>query len=69
VVFKPMKRRTLVAKLVEHGCAPLRNRGGHEVFGCGCHGNHIAPVPNHAMVTGGTVASIEKQWPACRKDG
>jgi hypothetical protein len=67
VVFKPVKRRVVVAKLAEHGCTPLRNRGGHEVFGCGC-GDHIAPVPNHTTITAGVVAGIEKQL-ACLPEG
>ena len=57
-----------MAKLTEHGCVPLRDRGGHEVFGCGCASSHTAPVPRHSTITAGVVASIEKQM-SCLPEG
>lgn len=67
MAFRPMKRVKVVAALKAHGCQPLRNSGGHEVFGCPC-GKHRSPVPNHRTITAGVVRSIGMQM-ACLPEG
>jgi predicted RNA binding protein YcfA (HicA-like mRNA interferase family) len=67
MVFKPMRRRDVVAILAEYGCRPLRNVGGHEIYACPC-GEHRTAVPNHKKVTAGVVASIGNQV-ACLPKG
>lgn len=62
-----MRRRDVVSALTEESCERLRNKGGHEVWGCPC-GRHIAPVPNHQMISPGTVRSIAEQM-SCLKKG
>jgi len=64
---KPMKRREVERALRAHGCSPLRNRGGHEVWGCSC-GQHTAPLPNLGEITAGVVASVQKQM-QCLPEG
>jgi len=64
---KPMKRREVERALRAHGCSPLRNRGGHEVWGCSC-GQHTAPLPNHGEITAGVVASVQKHM-QCLPEG
>jgi hypothetical protein len=67
MVFRPMRRNDVVAKLNANGCTPLRNSGGHEVWGCPC-GSHTAPLPNHRSITAGVVSSIESKL-ACLSKG
>jgi predicted RNA binding protein YcfA (HicA-like mRNA interferase family) len=62
-----MKRREIERALRGAGCRPLRNRGGHEVWGCPC-GQHTAPLPNHREITAGVVDSIQKMMP-CLGEG
>jgi len=64
---KPMKRREIERALIAAGCRPLRNRGGHEVWGCPC-GQHTTALPNHRETTAGVVSSIIKQMP-CLGEG
>jgi len=64
---KPQKRTQTVTRLRDHGCEPLRNVGGHEIWGCPC-GAHTAPLPNHREVTAGVVRSISRQM-ACLPKG
>lgn len=64
---KPMKRLHVIAALRAHGCEPVRNRGGHEVWKCPC-GEHTTAVPNHREITAGVVNSIQKQMP-CLEEG
>lgn len=64
---KPMMRRLIEAALRARGCTPLRNRGGHEVWGCPC-GQHTTALPNHKEITAGVVTSIQKQM-ACLEEG
>ena len=64
---KPQKRLQIVKALRDNGCEPLRNVGGHEIWGCPC-GQHSAPLPNHREVTAGVVRSISKQM-ACLPKG
>lgn len=63
----PMKWREVQAALLENGCRVLRDKGGHEVWGCPC-GNHITPLPHHTNVSAGVVRSIGKQM-ACLPKG
>lgn len=62
-----MKRREIAQALLAGGCRRLRNRGGHEVWGCPC-GKHTTALPNHREITAGVVASIIKQMP-CLEQG
>ncbi|MGH3385342.1 MAG: type II toxin-antitoxin system HicA family toxin [Nocardioidaceae bacterium] len=62
-----MRRRDVVKALTANGCRPLRNVGGHEVWGCPC-GKHRAPLPNHREITAGVVKSISGQM-ACLRRG
>ena len=66
MVFKPMKRSDVVAALRASGCVSLRNRGGHEVWGCPC-GAHTAPLPNGRHITAGVVRAIAKEMTCLRK--
>lgn len=65
--MKAIKRNTLTKALAALGCTPVRNRGGHEIWGCPC-GQHTAPVPNHREATAGVLRSIIKQLP-CLPEG
>ena len=67
LMTKPQKRTQIVRTLRDNGCEPLRNVGGHEIWGCPC-GKHAAPLPNHREVTAGVVRSIDKQM-ACLPKG
>lgn len=67
MVFRPMKRKDVAAKLGANGCTSLRNTGGHEVWGCPC-GSHTAPLPNHRTITAGVVTGIETMM-ACLPKG
>ncbi|MQA64201.1 MAG: addiction module toxin, HicA family [Actinophytocola sp.] len=55
-----MKRTEVISALESNGCRSLRDRGGHEIYGCPC-GKHSAPVPRHTEVTAGVVRSIGQQ--------
>lgn len=63
---KPQKRKQVEAALRAQGCSPLRNRGGHEVWGCPC-GKHTAPLPNHGEVSAGVIRSIARQMDCLTK--
>ena len=62
-----MKRRDVERALRANGCSPIRNTGGHEVWGCPC-GAHIAPLPRHNAISAGVVRNVEKLM-ACLPDG
>jgi hypothetical protein len=54
--------------LRSYHCEPLRNSGGHEVWGCPC-GDHKTSLPNHSKITAGVVkdmgnhlACLPKGW-------
>lgn len=61
-----MKRKDLEKALTKAGSRPLRNRGGHEIWGCPC-GKHAVPVPNHPTIEAGTIRSIIKFMPCIPK--
>jgi hypothetical protein len=67
VMTKPQKRTQTVRALRDNKCEPLRNAGGHEIWGCPC-GKHEAPLPNHREITAGVVRSISKEM-ACLPKG
>ncbi len=67
MMTKPQRRTEIVRTLRDNGCEPLRNVGGHEIWGCPC-GKHTAPLPNHREVTAGVVRSLSKQM-ACLPKG
>ena len=62
-----MKRRDVERALFAARCTSLRNRGGHEIWGCPC-GQHTAPLPNHREITAGVVGAIIKQM-SCLEEG
>ena len=66
-MMKPSKRADVVKALTANGCTSLRNRGGHEIWGCPC-GEHTAPLPNHRETTVGVIRGIIKQLP-CLPEG
>ncbi|WP_285659810.1 type II toxin-antitoxin system HicA family toxin [Actinomycetospora sp. NBRC 106375] len=62
-----MRRRDVARELRRHGCTVLRDKGGHEVWGCPC-GQHRAPVPHHTMISPGVVRSIRNTM-GCLPEG
>lgn len=54
LMVKGMKRREVESALKAQHCRPLRNRGGHEVWGCPC-GQHTFSLPNHTVTSPGVV--------------
>lgn len=67
MVFKPMKRREVIAALRAQGCYSIRNKGDHEIYQCPC-GSHKTAVPRHTRVTAGVVSSVGAQM-ACLPKG
>ncbi len=67
LVVKDMRRRDVEKELERHRCRVLRNKGGHEVWGCPC-GKHQAPLPRHTTVSPGVVRSISTKL-ACLPEG
>lgn len=59
VVVKGMRRRDVEREFERQGCRPLRDKGGHQVWGCPC-GGHQAPLPRHTMISPGVVRSLSK---------
>jgi hypothetical protein len=68
VMVKGMKRRDVERALLAQNCRSLRNKGGHEIWGCPC-GQHTYALPNHAVTSPGVVrkatqdlACLERGW-------
>lgn len=66
-MVKGMKRREVEQALREQDCRSLRNRGGHEVWGCPC-GSHTFALPNHPTTSPGVVRNAIKRL-ACLPEG
>lgn len=62
-----MKRRDMERAMRAQNCEPLRNRGGHEVWGCPC-GKHSFALPNHALTSPGVVRKAIRDL-ACLTEG
>lgn len=60
----PRRRRETVRVLRLAGWMALRDRGGHEIWGCLC-GSHSTALPHHREISAGVVTSILKQMEAC----
>lgn len=54
----------MVRVLRAAGWTTLRDRGGHEIWGCPC-GTHSTALPHHREISAGVVTSILKQMEAC----
>lgn len=66
-MVKGMKRREIETALREQQCRPLRNKGGHEVWGCPC-GQHRFALPNHTVTSPGVVRDAVRKL-ACLPEG
>lgn len=66
-MVKGMRRREVEAALREQQCRSLRNKGGHEVWGCPC-GQHSFPLPNHTITSPGVVRDAVRRL-TCLPEG
>lgn len=65
-----MKRRDVEQALLAQDCRSLRNKGGHEIWGCpSTCGQHTFALPNHTLTSAGVVrkathdlACLPKGW-------